>query len=352
MEHASNPPAALKQGCQLSVLVPARNEAQCIAACLRSLVAQSEDTFLLGRDWELIVIDDGSTDATRSLALEFSGVQVLTAPPVPEGWTGKTNALWFGAQQARGLWLLCTDADTEHEPGNLRRALHEAQKYQVGLLSYSPRQLVQGLGQRALMPLVFAELAQKYPPRLVNLPESPVAAANGQFLLFNQAVYRRIGGHKAVHGVIAEDMALARLVKQAHAGLRLRHAPDALRARMYRGFRPMIEGWRKNLIQLFPDALSRGLLKLFQALLLFGLPLAAVWMYLTVARTPAIWAVVLWWAWRVRIFFTQAARSHFPVADLLLAPLALPLFAWLLLDSWLGKTMRRSVAWKGRSYPA
>ena len=87
---------------QLSVIIPARNEAASIRDCLGSLVRQSEEDFLLGRDWELIVVDDGSTDATRQIATEFAGVTVLEAPPLAEGWTGKTNALWFAAQQAAG----------------------------------------------------------------------------------------------------------------------------------------------------------------------------------------------------------------------------------------------------------
>ena len=277
---------------------------------------------------------------------------VLEAPPLPEGWTGKTNAVWFAAQQATGKWLLFTDADTVHEPGDLRRAMHEAERHHVGMLSYSPRQRVHGLWQRALMPLIFADLAQKYPPRLVNLPDSAVAAANGQFLLIDHAVYRRIGGHAAVHATVLEDLELARRCKRAHEGLRFRYAPDAASTRMYRSFGAMCEGWKKNLALLFPDALTRGVGKLFQALLLFGLPLLAIWLYLIVARPAVIWLVVLWWAWRFRVHYSRVMKANFSVADTLLSPLALPVFAWLLLDSWMQKKTRRKVTWKGRSYSA
>lgn len=334
----------------LSVIVPARNEADSIRACLASLTQQSEEGFLLGCEWELTVVDDGSTDVTRQIAMEFTGVTVLEAPPLAEGWTGKSNALWFAAQRAVAKWLLFTDADTVHEAGDLRRAMHEAERHHVAMLSYSPRQLVQGLWQRALMPLIFADLAQNYPPRLVNLPDSRVAAANGQFLLIDRAVYQRLGGHKAVHASLTEDMELALRCKQSKAGLRFRHAPDALSTRMYRSFGAMCEGWKKNLAALFPDALPRGLWKLFQAALLLGLPLLDIWLYLTVARTPVIWAVGLWWVWRVRVHYASVSRAHFPFLDNLLSPLALPLFAWLLLESWMQKNLRHRVAWKGRSY--
>jgi len=336
----------------LSVVVPARNEAESIRACVASLVRQSEEDFFLGRDWELIVVDDASTDATGKIAGEFAGVGVMEAPALPPGWTGKVNAAWAGAQRACGKWLLFTDADTVHEPGSLRRAIHEAERYHVAMLSYSPRQIVRGLWQRALMPLVFADLTQKYPPRLVNHPDSPVAAANGQFLLVEREAYRRIGGHKAVRSDIVEDLELARLAKQAHVGLRFRYAGDAVSTRMYRSFAAMCEGWKKNLALLFPDTLMRGLGKLFQAALIFGLPLLAVWLYLIVARTELIWVVALWWFWRLGVHFSRVAKAHFSAADTVLSILGLPLYAWLLLDSWMRKTFHRPVRWKGRDYPA
>ncbi len=339
-------------GLQLSVIIPARNEAASIRDCLASLVRQSEEDFSLGRDWELIVVNDGSTDATQQIAMEFAGVTVLDAPALQEGWTGKTNALWFAAQHARGKWLLCTDANTVHEVGDLRRAMHEAERYHVKMLSYSPRQVVRGMWQRMLTALIFADLAQVYPPRLVNLPESRVAAANGQFLLIQRDVYWRVGGHKAVRGSRIDDVELAQLVKRSGEAMRLRHAPDAVMARSYRSLGEMLAAWKRNLVLLFPDALSRGLWKLFQAVLLFGLPLLTVWLYLTVARTPVIWTVVLWWAWRVRVHYANVAKAHFSAADTLLSPLVLPLYSWLLLDSWMQKHLRRKLTWKGREYPA
>ena len=337
---------------QLSVMIPARNEAALIRECLASLTRQSEEDFLLGRDWELMVVDDASLDTTRQIAEEFADVTVLEAPPLTEGWAGKTNALWFAAQQARGKWLLFTDADTVHEAGDLRRAMHEAERYKVALLSYSPRQVVHGVWQRTLMALIFADLAQAYPPRLVNLTDSRVAAANGQFLLIRRDVYQRVGGHKAVRGSLIEDMELARHTKQSGEALRLRFAADAASSRMYRSLAETYAGWRRNLALLFPDALTRGLWKLFQAALLFGLPLLAIWLYLTVARTPVIWAVGLWWAWRVRVHYANTAKAHFPVLDVLLSPLALPLYGWLLLDSWMLRHLRRKITWKGREYTA
>jgi glycosyltransferase involved in cell wall biosynthesis len=120
---------------RLSVIVPARNEADVLRPCLESLVAQSVEGFALDRDWQLLLVDDGSTDGTRSIALEFPQVKVLDPELLQPPWTGKANAVWTGAQEAQGDWLLFTDADTLHAPGNLERALHEAEHAQVVMLS-------------------------------------------------------------------------------------------------------------------------------------------------------------------------------------------------------------------------
>src|ERR1035438_9261305 len=93
---------------ELTVIVPARNEEDCLGACLRSLVSQSEEIFELGSDWELIVVDDHSTDRTSEIAGEiargFAGVTVMEAAELEPGWTGKNNALWKAAKRARGRW--------------------------------------------------------------------------------------------------------------------------------------------------------------------------------------------------------------------------------------------------------
>lgn len=338
----------------LSVVIPARNEEDCLGACLESLVAQSDDGWRLGLHWELLVVDDGSTDRTREIASGFPGVTVLSPAALAKGWTGKANAVWTAAKQAHGDWLLFTDADTMHEPGDLRRALHEAEKHKVAMLSYSPKQLVTGFWQRALMPLVFSELALAYPPAKVSDPESRLAAANGQFLLIRRDAYFQVGGHEAVAQSILEDVELAYLVKRRKLGLRFRYAPDALSARMYRGFRQMCEGWTKNLALLFANSLITAAWKLLDMALLAGLPLLA-WYFpgaLSVS-TPWITArlvLLLLWARTLWRFYRRVAKSNFPVTDCLLSVFGLPLFVWLLWRSWFDHTVRKHVVWKGREY--
>jgi glycosyltransferase involved in cell wall biosynthesis len=333
---------------RLSVIVPARNEADVLEACLKSLIAQSETGFVLGEDWELLLVDDGSTDATRSIALSLPLVTVLDPDPLKPGWTGKANAVWTAAKKAQGDWLLFTDADTIHTPGNLLRALHEADHAGVVMLSYSPRQLVTGFWQRALMPLIFSELALTYPPQKVSDPSSRVAAANGQFMLIQRAAYFQVGGHEAVARSLLEDVDLAFLLKRRKHPIRFRYAPEALSTRMYRSFTAMVEGWTKNLARLFNYAVMMAAWRALDLLLIIGLPiLVAHFFAVPVARyaLAVVWLRVLW------RFYVRVAKSNFSALDCALSIFAVPLFCLLLVSSWWHHTVRSEVAWKGRAYP-
>ena len=346
---------------QLSVIVPARNEERNLPNCLATLLAQSDEFFLLDRDWELIVIDDASSDRTLAIAKDLSaqheGIKILEAPPLElratqRAFTGKTQACWLGAQQARGRWLLFTDADTLHERGDLLRALHEAEKHNAALLSYSPRQIVNGPVQRALMPLIFAELATVYPPAQVNDPTTRLAAANGQFLLVEREAYFAVGGHRAVGRSVLEDVALASNIKRAASrnhgrGLRLRYAPDALSTRMYAGIGDMLQGWQKNLALLFPHALTLAAWRLLDILLLLLPVLLYLLPFLVLWQRAAI---LLLWVRTVVRFYRHVARSNFSLIDCLFSVLALPLFIYLLIRSWMDHRIFRRVAWKGREY--
>jgi glycosyltransferase involved in cell wall biosynthesis len=341
---------------ELTVIVPARNEEDCLGACLQSLVSQSEEVFELGKDWELIVVDDHSTDRTAEIARRFAGVTLMQAGKLEKGWTGKANAIWTAARKARGRWLLFTDADTVHEPGNLQRAISEALRHKAGMLSYSPRQMVSGLAQRSLMPLVFCELALAYPPAKVSDPNQRIAAANGQFLLVEREAYRRIGGHASVKEDVLEDVALAFLAKRRKVGLRFRYAADAVATRMYRSNAAMIEGWTKNLALLFADSLALALWRALDILLLLGLPVLAVELWNTPLPGPwlqwlgAGWVLALLWVRTVFRFYARVAKSNFPFVDCALAPLGLPLFVALLYRSWFQHRVLKQVSWKGRDY--
>ena len=341
---------------ELTVIVPARNEEDCLVACLQSLVSQSEEIFELGKDWELLVVDDHSTDRTAEVARGFSGATLLEAGKLEKGWTGKTNAIWKAAKRARGRWLLFSDADTIHEPGNLWRAIHEATRHKVGVLSYSPRQIVSGLAQRSLMPLVFCELALAYPPAKVSDPVQRIAAANGQFLLVEREAYRRLGGHASVADKVLEDVELAFLAKRRKVGLRFRYGDDAVSTRMYRSTAAMVEGWTKNLALLFKNSLALAMWRALDILLLVGLPVLTIELWNarfaahSVQWLGAGWVLALLWVRTLVRCYARVAKSNFPFVDCAVAPLGLPLFVVLLYRSWFQHRILKRVSWKGREY--
>ena len=189
------------------VIIPARNEEDCLGRCLGSLVGQQ------GISFHITVVDDGSTDRTHAIAESFPGVQVISAPEPASGVMGKCNALIAGTQGSTAAWLLFTDADTVHYPGSLAAAVGEAEERRVDLLSYSPEQEVASFAERALMPLIFADLVRTYPPEHVNDPRDPTVAANGQYILVRRTVYEGLGGHQCVSHKLLEDVELARAFK-------------------------------------------------------------------------------------------------------------------------------------------
>jgi glycosyltransferase involved in cell wall biosynthesis len=324
----------------VSVIIPARNEEVSLGACLDSLAAQT------GVDFEIIVVDDNSTDRTREIAASFPKVKVIEAPPLPSGWTGKNNAVATGARQARGQWLLFTDADTVHVLGSLARALLEAQQNNAELLSYSPEQIAVTFWEMATLPVVFAELARQYPPAKVSDPSSPLAAANGQYILVRREAYDAVGGHAAVAGDILEDVALARAVKRSGRKIRLRYAADAVRTRMYLNYAQLREGWTKNLALLFPKP---GWLAT-QTFFLWALPFANLFLPLFVS---AIVHRAWWFVPGGLVFARNGGRMRRANFDLMMeflgALVGMPMFAYLLLRSKRAHAKGR-VPWKGRTY--
>ena len=323
---------------QISIIVPARNEESCLADCLQSLASQTEVSF------EIIVVDDHSTDHTRAIALSFPGVHAIEANPLLEGWTGKNNAVTTGAAQARGEWLLFTDADTIHLPGSLARSLQEAQRQGAALLSYSPAQIVTGFWEKAVMPVIFAELASKYRPSQVSDPNSPAAAANGQYILVTREAYEAVGGHAAIRNSLLEDVELARSIKQSGRKIFFRYGSDAVRTRMYRTFPQLREGWTKNLAILFPAPARLAFWRLLEcAALVTSLVLFLAWLATRDFRYAPFFLIA------PLATFIRISRAHFPWRATLLAPLGIPLFSYLLLRSKRSHQAGK-VSWKGRTY--
>jgi len=326
------------------VIIPARNEEASLGACLQSLLAQEHV------DFEIIIVDDHSTDRTHEIASSFSDqrLRVIDAGPLPPGWTGKNNAVAAGAKVARGEWLLFTDADTIHLPGSLARSIEEAQRHHAAMLSYSPEQVVNSFWEKAIMPVIFAELAATFRPSQVSDPNSPAAAANGQYILITRAAYDAVGGHSGFAASLLEDVALARAVKRSGRKIFFRFGGDAVRTRMYRTFAQLREGWTKNLALLFPSPLRLAALRTIEFVLIvtsFAISLTtALRGRFQPAIATGVLCIILY-----TLFLTRIRRAHFSWDANILALFGLPLFSYLLLRSARAHA-KGNVPWKGRTY--
>jgi glycosyltransferase involved in cell wall biosynthesis len=327
----------------ISAIVPARDEEAVIRACIESLALEAEIS-------EIIAVNDQSSDRTlgilQDLERSIPRLRVVDAPPPPPGWVGKNHAVWVGAQQASGEWLLFTDADAVLEAGAARKALDLAGEHEAALVSFSPEQVLEQWYEKALIPFVYVRLAQKFSFEQVNDPKSTAAAANGQFLMVRRDVYQAAGGHAAVYGEVLEDVALAKKVKAAGARIWFGYSDGAVRVRMYRSFSAMWEGWKKNLFVLMGGT-TGAVFSEFES--------AFPWMIMVVLlmgiKMPvAMFAGVVLLLLRQRSYGLALARNQFPFRYTVYYLPAVFLYAgalWASHESY----AKGKVSWKGREYP-
>ncbi|MGH6851616.1 MAG: glycosyltransferase [Methylocella sp.] len=236
----------------IAIVVPARDEACNIGACVATLIAQNYPVTRL----RIVVVDDHSRDETASIVAALARterrLELLRSPPLPAGWIGKSHACWIGSRAvpAETDWLCFVDADIRAEPLLLATAMAVAEAGRLDFLSLTPRQELQSFAERLVMPCGLYLLAFSKDLRRTQAPDSGEATATGQFILVRRAAYEQVGGHAAVRTQICEDVALARLVK--HSGLRVALAGghQLFCARMYTGGRMLWLGVSKNLVDM------------------------------------------------------------------------------------------------------
>ncbi len=338
----------------VTVIIPARDEAENIRPCLAALAAQIG----LG-PYQIVVVDDDSRDGTaeavRQLARDDPRVRLVHAGPLSRGWAGKPHACWRGALAADGAWLCFIDADVRVAPGLLATAMRRAEADEVGMLSLLPFQELRSLWEWLIVPAGMLMIACALDRRAVNDPASPAVTANGQFILIRREAYFAVGGHAAVRDTICEDKALAERVKHAGFRFRLLAADDLLRTRMYRDLPSLWEGFSKNAIEILGSArqtlvaATGGVLTAWTALLL---P-AALWTAVALYASPAAWLgatlATCGTAIVAAVLLGTCRHLRVPTGFALLFPLGATLAAIL---AWRSAALRRQggVVWKGRRY--
>ena len=341
---------------RVSAIIPARNEAANIARVVTSLAGQPDIR-------EILVVDDQSQDQTpeilADLGKEIPLLRTLRVESLPDGWMGKTYAVTQGARAATGDWLLFTDADTEHLPGSLAALLERAEAEHADLLSVSPGQETPTWWEKAVIPVIYVKLSGLFRFEDVSDPNSPAAAANGQYLLVRREAYQRMGGHAAVKSEILEDVELARRIKSQGGRLIFLPGAESVRTRMYRNFGEMWRGWKKNLYLLYAGNLGRMLgsvqsLWLLDVLPALGFVAACGWVAMGQGGALAILvaigcflvAIGRQWSYArtlARLGFDPGLSNYQALGSLLVGAL--------ILESARAHRATRRIEWKGRFYP-
>lgn len=336
---------------KVSILIPARNEADKIERTARAVLTSQNV------DLELLIMDDHSADATprivTALAEQDPRVQLLSAPPLPEGWCGKQHACWHLATHAKHDTLIWIDADVLLAPDGIARIAAHLDRSRLGLLSGFPRQITASWLEKLIVPMIELLILCYFPIRLSRRDRRPsLATGCGQLMAANRHAYFTVAGHSAIRHSLHDGVTLPPVFRQGGFATDIFDASDIACCRMYRGAKQTWRGFGKNATEGL--ASPRGIV-IWTSLLAgaFVLPwvalvLASFWTHRLAAMTISAAAVAL--ALVTSLIVMKRAQQPW------LAGLARPVGVLLLLVIQWQALFRRlrgqKPQWLGRSYPA
>jgi chlorobactene glucosyltransferase len=342
----------------ISACIPARNEERNIRACVEAMLAQDYPTF------EVIVLDDHSTDATPSILADIASrdprLRRISGADLPEGWAGKPHALYQASAVARGEWLCFVDADTFVTRKALSSCYAKAIETNAEMFTIMTFQIMGTFWEKVVMPLIMTALSVGFSPRKVNDPKRKDAIANGQFILIKRSVYDAIGGHEGVKDQIVEDKAIAEQVKWKGYRLVVADGNSVARTRMYTSLPEMWEGWTKNIYLGLRDQPSLMVLGAFGAfVLLIAALILPIWPLLgllwfqqgggwmaaaVITKSLILWVFLIYV--RARVAKAMDISPWYAFAT----PLGAAVFAGMMLTSTWKVVAGKGVTWKGRMY--
>ena len=342
------PPAPASRVAPLvSVLIPARDEAANIEACVAAVLGSR------GVVLEVLVLDDGSTDDTArivdALARDDRRVRLITGAQPPDGWLGKPYACSQLAAAATGTVLAFVDADVRLEPDALARTAALLDYAGLDLVSPYPRQLALTPAERLVQPLLQWSWLTFLPLRLAEVSALPrLVAANGQFLVCRRQAYRTAGGHAVVRDAVLDDLELARAFKRAGLRATVVDGTEIATCRMYEGWAEVRDGYSKSLWAATGGPVSAAAVGALLAWVYVVPPVAAL---RRLRRgEPSALVPALGWAAAGAGRAAAARRTGGRPADAVAHPLSVATVLGLALRSAI---LRRSgrLTWKGRPIP-
>jgi chlorobactene glucosyltransferase len=339
----------------VSIIVPARNEADIIDDSARAFLAQDYP------DFELIVVNDRSTDRTAEIVQQIAKTDprliLINGEEPPAGWLGKPWALHQGAAVARGEFFLFVDADLIYAPAAVRAAMASLLKHDAGSLSWYPRMVMKGFWENILMPCLAVVGFMEIPTWLANRSRSPqLGIGGGPGTLLSRQLYFQTGGHESLKNAIIDDVGLVRQVRRAGHRSLILLADDLSSLRMYRGLREVIEGFTKNSSIVFDNNVPVIAVMLVLGVLVhiwpYALALAGLihWlrgMPIGMVATIGIATVVLITISRLVLFVWLRYRLDNAIFG---HPLMFATILYVLARSAWKVAIRGEVTWRGRTY--
>ncbi|MDD2191785.1 MAG: glycosyltransferase family 2 protein [Bacteroidales bacterium] len=252
----------------ISILIPARNEEYNIGSLLSDLI-QTGDNII-----EIIVFDDESTDKTAEIVEEYSikdkRIKLIKSQGLDEGWLGKNFACHKLSLLAKGDYLLFLDSDVRIKNKVIERSLDYVIREKLDFLSIFPFQNMLSFGEKISIPNMNFILLSLLPLPLVSLSKFPsLAAANGQFMLFDNNTYKEIEPHKLFKNSKAEDIEISRHYKKLGKNINCLASVKDVSCRMYNGLPDAIQGFSKNVNYFFGNSYILAIL--FWIITTFGI---------------------------------------------------------------------------------
>lgn len=336
---------------RISVLIPARNEEENISKCVSSLLNQDYP------DFELIVLDDNSTDNTweilQELARRNNRLKIIKGKPLPDDWLGKHWACQQLSEEADGELLLFVDADTTHQPEMLKFAASAMHKEKAALISVLPQQIVISWSELLSIPAFYLGMLCGVPLGLTRLQRNPLLfACLGQFLMFRKEAYLAAGGYASVRQNIVDDLAIGRRIQSMGLCYRLLDGHRLIYCRMYNNFEQVWKGLTKSTFATFN---FNPFLIIFVYLLVILIFLSPLVIILMAPAIPNMYSVILIAAGIallliIATWLISNLRFRFPLYLVLTYPASV-IFMVIIAVASMVLTMQGKAIWKGRRLP-
>ena len=338
------PPVPRPEAPPVSIVIAARNEERNIEHALASVLGQRHEPL------EVVVVDDRSTDATGAIlermAAEHRRLRVVHVADLPRGWLGKNHALEVGAAEAKGEYLLFTDADVVMEPDTVARAVGYMRAHGLDHVAAGPRVEMPSLALRVFVVLFALFFAIAFRPWKARDPRSSAHIGVGAFNLVRAEAYRAAGGHRPIAMRPDDDLKLGKLMKKHGFRQDFLVATEMLRVEWYRTFGELVRGLMKNGFAGVDYRLRLVVAATVAQLLVFVLPWVAVW--LTGGATQILFGVAVLLAFGM---YAGAAREQ-GVSPLygVLFPVATLAFLYIVWRAALVTLFNGGIDWRGTHY--